>query len=132
MPQPRGVAVIAILVLTKLWVNRMDTGDSISGYTKDRGRGHANDGEVRTYAGGRRRAIITAGESGKFKFTMVDLTQAEMETLREWKGTTVEVRDHRGQRFVGVYFQVDIGEAKVSTLYDVSIELETLSFEEGV
>jgi len=123
---------MAILLLTKLWVNRLDTGEGVSAYSTDRGRGHSNDGEVRVYAGGRRRAIISAGESGVFKFKMVDVPTVDMETLREWKGAVVEVRDHRGQRFVGTYFQVDIGEDKISTLYTVSIDLQTLSFEEGV
>jgi len=110
----------------------MDTGESVSGFTKDRGRAHANAGETRTYAGGRRRAILSAGESGTFKFTLLDLTFDQVETLRSWKGVPVEVRDHRGQRFVGVYFTVDIDEDKTPTLYNVAITLETLTFEDGV
>lgn len=124
---------MTILTLTKLWINRMDTGDAISGYTDPgRSREHTVDGEVRTYAGGRQRAITVKGEKGQFEFMVKELTLVDVETLREWIGALVQVRDHRGQRYVGSYFAVSIEEVRTALLYTVAISLQMLTVAEGV
>lgn len=124
---------MTILTLSKFWINRMDTGDAVSGYSDpDRSREHTIDGEVSTYAGGRQRAIHVKGERGTYSFTLKELTLADVETLREWIGALVQVRDHRGQRYVGTYFGVSIGEVRLSLVYEVSISLQMLSVVEGV
>jgi hypothetical protein len=97
----------------------------------DRDQGYDQDGDVRTYAGGRQRAFTTAGEHGLFAFRLVDVSLATKDLLRTWIGVDVEVRDHRGQRFFGVYFDVGVGEKKEPTLYDVGIKLHTVTVVEG-
>lgn len=125
---------MAVLVLSKLWVNRLDTGEAVSAYSQDRAEAHTSDGEVRGYAGGRQRSITREGEAGQFTFTLRRVPLADVETLRTWKGLTVQVRDNRGRKFFGVYFGVPIVKEYRDNLdlYDVTIELRTVTVSEGV
>ena len=124
---------MAQLNLTKVWINQLADGAAISAQSAvQRARGHDVAGEVRTYAGGRQRAISTAGERGKFTFAMVDVSLATVEALRGWITHPVQVRDHRGQRFFGVYFAVAVLEARDPAFYNVAIELQTTTTVEGV
>ena len=119
------------LALGKLWINRLDSGASVSAQSAGRGRTHDQAGEVRTYAGGRQRAVTVAGERGQFTFRLADVSLTTVELLRSWVGSDVQVRDHRGQRFFGVYFAVTIVEDKDPNLYDVAIVLRTVTVVEG-
>jgi hypothetical protein len=124
---------IATLQLTKVWINQLSDGAAVSAQSApQRARGHDVAGEVRTYAGGRQRAVTTAGERGKFVFALMDVTLPTVEVLRSWIRHPVQVRDHRGQRFVGVYFAIDIMETRDAGLYNVAIDLRTLTTTEGV
>jgi len=123
---------MAVLALSKLWVNRMDNGQAVSAQSAGRGRNHDQAGEVRTYAGGRQRSVTIAGERGQFSFRLLDVSLATVELLRTWIGADVQVRDHRGQRFFGVFFGVNIVEYKDPSFYDVAIVLRTVTVVEGV
>lgn len=124
---------MATLTLTQLWVNSMVTGEGIGAYSTDRSRSTEVNGSVRSYAGGRRRAYTTPGLDGKYPFTMRMLTRAQVDTLITWEGSLVQVRNHRGQRFVGIYFSVKEAEYKDSIgTYDASMELTDLTFVDGV
>lgn len=124
---------MATLQLTKVWINRLPTGQAVSAQSSPaRARLHEIAGEVRTYAGGRQRAITTAGERGSFTFTVVDVSLATIDTLRSWVALPVQVRDHRGQRFFGVFFAVTVTEARESNLYDVTMDLRVVTVAEGV
>lgn len=125
---------MATLNLTKVWVNRLDTGEAVSAQSAPgRARSHSKAGEVRTYASGRQRAITKAGLRGAFDFTLVRVTLAEVLLLESWIGVPVQVRDHRGQRFTGVFFDVPAVEHKDDRdRYDVPLALRTITAAEGV
>lgn len=125
---------MATLNLTKVWVNRLDTGEAVSAQSdRKRAREHSMAGDVRTYAGGRQRAISQEGERGTFDVTLVRVTPADIETLRAWQGIPVQVRDHRGQRFVGVFFAVPVVEQRDDVnAYDVPLSLRIVTVVEGV
>jgi hypothetical protein len=117
---------MATLTLTKVFVNRLDTGQAVAGQSGvERSREHGIEGEVRTYAGGRQRAVTRAGEQGKFEFSLRFLPAATVELLRTWVGVPVLVRDWRGQAFYGVFFRVPITEHRSPVDYDVQITLMT-------
>lgn len=123
---------MATLNLTKTFVNLLASGAAVSGQTgRGRGEGYAAPGEVRTFAGGRRRSIVSAGELGSYEFTMLRLTRTDVETLRQWVGQTVQVRDNKGRRFFGVYYEVKIDEY-LDPKYNVSIKLTVVTQAEGV
>jgi len=122
---------MAVVTLTKLWINRLDSGAAVSAQSAGRARMHDQAGEVRTYAGGRQRAVTQAGERGTFTARLVDVSLATVDVLRAWVGADVQVRDHRGQRFFGVFFAVTITESKDPALYDAAIVLRTVTVVEG-
>lgn len=123
---------MATLILTKVWINRLDSGLAVSGQTTpNRDQAYDQAGEVRTYANGRQRAVTQAGERGTFAFRLEDVTAATLTTLRSWIGRDVQVRDHRGQVFFGVYFGVIVAERKEPTLYTAQITLKTITAPQG-
>ena len=124
---------MATLTLTKVWVNRLDTGEAVSAQsTPERSRSHGLAGEVRTYAGGRQRAIAVAGEQGQFNVVLRFVSLTTVDTLRSWIGIPVQIRDHRGQRFFGVFFDVPVTEHRSPADYDVTLSLRVVSVAEGV
>lgn len=124
---------MAVLNLTKVWINRLDSGLAVSAQSDPtRTRVHAVDGEVSTWAGGRQRASVAEGERGSFSVTLVLLSLSTVETLRSWKGAPVQVRDARGQKFFGVFFAVPIKERREAGYYDVELQLSIVTVTEGV
>lgn len=124
---------MAVLTLTKVWINRLDTGAAVSAQSGvDRTQAFAFDGEVSTWAGGRQRASLADGDKGTFGVTLRLVTLATVEILKAWRGIPVQVRDARGQRFFGTYFGVTIAETREVAYYQVSFVLSTLTIVEGV
>lgn len=114
---------MATLQLRQLWINLASTGEGISAATAPgRKRSHALDGDVRTFAGGRQRAIVKEGIKKRFDFTVIRVSFTTLLKLEDWAGQEVQIRDHRGQRFYGMYFEVDTTEYK-DPLYAAGITL---------
>jgi hypothetical protein len=123
---------MATLQLTQLWINLWATGAAITGQTWiSPEEDFARPGQRRLYAGGRTRAITQAGDLGTFKFRLALVDRATVDTLRTWAGQTVQVRDHRGRRFVGTYFAVAVTARRGSLLWNAEITLEELTVAEG-
>jgi hypothetical protein len=125
---------MAVLLLTKLWINLLSTGEAVSAHTQpQRPSVFSLTGEVLSFAGGRQRSVTAEGESGTFSFTLQDVTLAQRDTLRTWFGLNVIVRDHRGQMFTGVFYAANVAERITEpTLYEISITLQTTTTAEGV
>ncbi|PZG17808.1 hypothetical protein C1I95_14760 [Micromonospora craterilacus] len=123
---------MAVLILDRVWINLMADGEAISAFSAERGRTVAVQGETRTYGGGRRRAITQQGHTETRPFTLRRVTTAQVETLRRWLGQEVMWRDYRGQRAVGVLFDLDVHEWKTEIdLYDVTTTLQEVTWTEG-
>jgi hypothetical protein len=125
---------MATLTLDRSWLNRLDTGEAISGYSDpDRQRRRGVEGEARRYAGGRIRSFSRAGLGGTFTFAFRLQTLATVEKLETWVApVTVQYRDHRGQRFFGVFYEVPPVERKEIGWYDIPLTLHILTIAEGV
>lgn len=118
---------MATLTLDKVWINHLPDGAAVSANSAiGRTLSHEIDGEVRTYAGGRRRAVATVGRMTTFEFVLRSVTTTTIDTLQSWLGETVQVRDARGQLYVGVFFSIDVAEFRVPTLYDVAVSLRVV------
>lgn len=124
---------MTICTLTRLWINLTATGEAISGASgRERAQAFETAGEIRQYANGRRRAISVIGEAGTMSFTLVSLDLTTKDKLRGWAGQAVQVRDHRGQKWFGVFFSLSVGEYMRPDLYSASFTLNTTSATEGV
>lgn len=123
------------LTLTAVWINLVASGEDVSAASDDsRSREYSATGEVRTYGEGRQRSVSSEGERGSFTFTLVDVTEDQITTLREWAGQLVQVRDYRGRRFFGTYYAVQVGEPRVlraAGTYTAGIALQFLTYTEG-
>lgn len=126
---------MATLTLTKAFINLAATGTAVSAQTREeRKRVHAKNVDVRTFAGGRQRAITQEGVRGEFELTLVLVTKTTYELLCTWIGQVVQVRDHRGQQFWGVMASVPVArEDKADiTLYDVVVSIRVVTYSEAV
>lgn len=111
------------------WVEASTDGEGVTPYI---------EGEVRTYAGGRRRMVRTPGAMKTMGFTFDHLDRDDVLQLEAWAGQEVMVRDEVGRKVWGVYFAApatetpgavdDDGEAAAS----VSITLEVVTHSEIV
>lgn len=125
---------MATLILPKVFINRIDTGEYVSAFSAP-GRTRVKEitGEVRQYAGGRQRSFSQVGTSGQWACKLRDLTLSTVETLEEWMGREVQIRDHRGQLFNGVFYSVPVEEHKAApTLYDVTLTFRLITVPAGV
>lgn len=123
---------MAVLPLTKLWINLLATGEALSAPTADRGLSVEVGGEVRTYAGGRQRYVGRDGVQSEFTVTLRKLTLSQVATLQAWAGSAVQLRDHRGQIFTAVYSGVQVAEYKTPLYYDAAITARTITVTDGV
>jgi hypothetical protein len=116
---------MATLTLTKVFVNLLATGASVSAQS---GQGREQDygmaGQVRTYGGGRQRAVSTFGETTDYAFMLRNVPPADLATLRLWKGETVVVRNHKGEKYYGTYFELKAVEYMADNFFDVTIALK--------
>lgn len=124
---------MATLVLNRVWVNLVATGQGVSGMSaRDRSEDYAVPLEVRTYAGGRRRSIRSAGTMGGYKVQLLLIPRATVDTLVSWEGQLVQVRDHKGRRFFGVYPSVEVVEIVSRSTWHAGFELTVVTAAEGV
>lgn len=126
---------MTVLALRQFWINRLDTGASLAAWSDpDRPQEYSTAQDVRTYASGRQRAVSTVGERGQVQVTLVMLTLANVQTLRDLSAQSVAVqaRDHRGQRWFGVFDAVAVKEYRDPNLYAASITIRTITWDEGV
>lgn len=125
---------MTVLVLDKLWINRVDTGEAIAAISSpsDRSQQHVTPVVVREYASSRLRAISTGGTRGQFTWRLVAIDQATKDKLISWEGAAVQVRDYRGQRWFGVFADVDVTEYESPTMYTAGFTLQTITVVEGV
>lgn len=123
---------MAILTLTKAWLNLLDTGVGVSFYTgKEKSLTRSIKGEVRQYASGNQRAISAKGVKGVFSFTAMRLTQTNIDTLDTWLGQAVIYRDTRSRAIFGVFFDLSTTDNSNPNYFTASITLNQVTYVEG-
>jgi hypothetical protein len=121
------------LVLNALWLNLADTGEGLSGASgRDRQTTAEMAGDVETLANGRQRAFAVAGVKVSVTRRMVGISFAQKEKLMTWLGRNVQMRDHRGNKWHGVFYAVSVDEYMRPDLYAATITLLVTTTVEGV
>lgn len=123
---------MAMIILKEMWITLLATGQMMSSPTVGDESEVSLTGEVRQFAGGRFRYVGRTGVGGRLDRTLRAVPQRLTELMEEWIGQTVLLRDHRGQRWWGIFKTVGRRNIKGTTLYDVSITVELVSQDEGV
>lgn len=119
------------ITLDRTYVNLVSTGALVAAYT-GRGRSHTyqSAGAVQPFAGGRFRSITTEGVSGTQTFMLRDVTDTQLATLQSWIGETVLVRDNRGRRMFGTYYEVAYSDGNTFGYYDVQLSVSEVTYNE--
>jgi hypothetical protein len=121
-----------ILALDRLWLNLWSTGEVLaSAQTINRGGGFERTGDVITLANGRQVFRGQAGEKGTFTTSLRSVSLATVAVLRAHEGQLVQARDHRGQRWLGVFTGVEPVETRDPTEYDARITIRVVTVDEG-
>lgn len=81
---------------------------SVHASSPERALAAQRDGEVRSYAGGRRRVITNARTAATFPLTLQWLTTADVDQLMAWRGRLLLLRDGLGRRIFGTYLSLDV------------------------
>lgn len=120
------------IVLDRTFVNLVATGAVVQAYTgRGRSRAYKTDGAVAAFAGGRYRSIALEGVAGQQTFMLRDVSTADIETLKSWIGETVLVRDNRGRRMFGTYYEVGYSDRMLDGYYDVTLNVTEVTYNEG-
>lgn len=123
---------MTVLALNLLWVNLVATGEGISGASqRGKTQSFTTDGKLVKSGNGRVRAISVAGEMAEFPYEYVVGTAAVRDKLRSWVGGIVQVRDNRGQKWYGTFFEIQVTEYLRTDLYRVSFTFQQISYNEG-
>lgn len=123
---------MATITLRQVWINLMSTGQAVHAYSSDRGRGRSIDGEVRKYASGRMRPVVSEGVHGQVAFKLRDVSGQDVTTLESWFGEPVCIRDYRGRVYFCVFFSLTEVERKTRDLYDIDISAQEITYQLGV
>lgn len=123
---------MATITLDRTFVNLIATGAVVKAYTgRGRSRSYKTDGAVQAFAGGRYRSIALEGTAGQQTFMLRDVSTTDIETLKTWIGETVLVRDNRGRRMFGTYYDVSFSDRMLDGYYDVTLNVFEVSYAEG-
>lgn len=91
------------------------------------------DGDVRSYANGRRRSVTTAARKRTvpIRFDIV-ADRALLEMVRSWQGRLILLRDPRGRKVWGVFYDLEIDENVAVDVASVSLTVTEVSHDEAV
>ena len=123
---------MAMLDLRHTWINLVATGDEVHCKTASRSESNESEGDVRTYASGRRRYFSKAGVKESMSFTLVDVTPDDLATLKDWKDDLVLVRDYKGRKMYGTYNSLSVTDSKTAAFHQVVMTVTEVTHAEGV
>jgi len=117
------------------WITDVATSTSVQVWKTDRAESDKHDIQVRPYAGGRMRAISTPRRDRSTPLTFRRVSEVDMETLREWAGRLLLLRDAQGWRRWGTHAGIAatcVSFAPEPPLYDVALTFTDLTYTEAV
>lgn len=127
---------MAMVTLQELWIHQAsDLSSYISVYMGALSEESGSEGETRGYANGVTRLITTLAIRRQVSVELPFLARTDFETLQEWAGQPVMIRDPLGRKCFGVYFTIDASErpiGDVATVLGAGFELSQLSLSEEV
>ncbi len=109
-----------------------DLNDGVSFATSGRSFDVAQAGEVRVYAGGRKRVVTRPLKTRTFGLTAVRVPGATLSWLNDHAGQLLLFRDHRGRRYFVTYFGLGIEDVKIAPLFNVTLQLQEITHQEAV
>jgi hypothetical protein len=92
------------------------------------------DGEIRFYAGGRRRIITSARSTHRFPLTLQLLDDPQLALLESWRGQVLLLRDKAGRRVFGTFLTFDVEDwwMPEGLRHIVTLTFTEVTYSEGV
>ena len=101
------------LTLDRVWLHDTDNlANYLTFFSADRGDQRARTVDVRTYAGGRNRAVTRVSRRQQLAVRAVNISAATLEQLDDWTGHLLMFRDKPGRLVFGVYAALDVTDWK--------------------
>lgn len=122
---------MVMIHLSKVHIHLLSTGEGVAAYSSDRSSTQGIDGKVQVYANGRQRAIIMTGTKSQYNCTLRDVSDEDVTTVERFMGKPVCVRDNKGQRFFGIYFDVARNERRTLGYWDIPLQIVSITYNEG-
>lgn len=125
---------MASIALSTVWLQSVaDFTDSVSLTTMSKlTSAPQGAGVVRRYGSGRFRAVTQAGIGQQFSITALACSRAQIVWLEGHIGETLLVRDDRGRKFYGVYFNPSSDEHPYDDEGDVALTINEVTYTEAV
>lgn len=122
------------VVMVGTWISdAVDPTQSVQAFKVDRKKQDTKGGQFRDYAGGRTRIITTASDTSTSAVTFRSVSEADKNTLLDFRGRVLLLRDPLGWRRFGSYLSADtVQTGKGLSLYDVSFMFTEVTFDESV
>ena len=124
---------MASVALTDLWLHdASDLSDSVTLWLADEKASVSQAGAVRRYANGRLRAVTRVGQRESVQVTVHLSDRTQLDQLRDWCGSLLMLRDKRGRKLWGSYFDLDVTELVPSTFVSVAFTFHQTTYSEAV
>ena len=127
--------MIVEVVFDATWITDPTTGVSVQVWKTERAETDDLDVEVRSYANGRRRIISTPAQKRDTPLTLRGVSDADLTTLRGWRGRLLLLRDAQGWRRWGTYAglaSTSIYPAPHEPVYEVSLTFQHSDYHEEI
>lgn len=85
------------------------------------------EGDVRRYAGGRKRSIRRAGKLRTLTVDLRFVTRAQLESLRKLQGKLIMLRDNKGRVVFGVYHDINIDDRRTDKDAGVTLNIQEVT-----
>lgn len=123
---------MAAVALTRVFLSLADDpAQVIAAFSADPSEREDIDGAVESY-GDRRRIVLGDDEGRTLQRTLRLLTPAQVALLRSWKGRALLLRDKKGRKAYGTFFQLQVVDYVDRDSADVSLTFIESSFDEAV
>lgn len=124
---------MASVDLDRAWLHRTDDlSVYVSAFSADWNDVETVAGEVRTYAGGRMRIVSRPRRQQTLSVTLRYVPLADIDTLRDWAGDVLMLRDKRGRKLYGTFFTSTVKDLKGVAYADVEFTFSQVTYIEAV
>lgn len=123
-----------LVTFTNIWITDVASSVSVVGASPTRDVSAALTGEIRFYAGGRRRIITTPADTVTYPLALEWVSDTDTAQLVAWRGRVLLLRDTLGRRVFGTYFQVNQSDVTrgAEFWHNVTLSFSQIDYNEAV
>jgi hypothetical protein len=117
-----------VVTLDRVWLHDSDDlATYVTSYSADRADERRRSVDVRTYAGGRRRAVTRVDRRQALQVMLRLVDAATLDQLDDWIGHVLMFRDRTGRLVFGTYAALAVVDHDDDGTFDVSFSFEDVT-----